>query len=254
MNCTTDVKKFLTELGRNQISHFRYQQSKLNELKDELSKNYHTCLLTEHQNMDFLFVRNTKGLFKYSPEQFMQNGLNWVSDLIQPEDFARQPKLFKDFFNLYFTIPVTERKKYTFCNDFRCLGKDGKYRWLLQEVRFLETSSNGEPQLSVSTYTDITLIKTNYNLNLYVGRYNSQGLYQIKTHLFYPHVHKGLKLSDKELKILKLISEGFLSKHIAEKLNISFNTVNTHRRNMLKKTGTKTSSELVKLARDHGII
>jgi DNA-binding NarL/FixJ family response regulator len=125
---------------------------------------------------------------------------------------------------------------------------------LLQEIHFLDINPNGEPQLSMSTYTDITYMKTNNNLNLYIGKYHPNGQYQIENHFTYPPKPKELNLSNKELKILKLNSEGFLSKHIAEKLNISFHTVNTHRRNMLKKTGTYTSSKLVKLARDNGMI
>ncbi|MGF1639072.1 MAG: response regulator transcription factor [Cyclobacteriaceae bacterium] len=52
----------------------------------------------------------------------------------------------------------------------------------------------------------------------------------------------------------KLISDGFVSKQIAEKLHISFNTVNTHRQNMLTKTNTSNSSELVNYTRQCGII
>ncbi len=44
-------------------------------------------------------------------------------------------------------------------------------------------------------------------------------------------------LSDRELEVLEWIVEGLSSKMIAEKLNISMDTVETHRRNILKKTG-----------------
>jgi len=53
------------------------------------------------------------------------------------------------------------------------------------------------------------------------------------------------KLTRRELQITKLIIEGFTNKEIALKLNISFNTVRTHHRNILKKTNSKCINSLV---------
>lgn len=53
------------------------------------------------------------------------------------------------------------------------------------------------------------------------------------------------KLTRRELQITKLIIEGFTNKEIATKLNISFNTVRTHHRNILKKTNSKCINSLV---------
>lgn len=52
------------------------------------------------------------------------------------------------------------------------------------------------------------------------------------------------QLTNRETEILKLIVQGFLNKEIAEKLNISLNTVLTHRKNIIAKTGIKTVSGL----------
>lgn len=56
-------------------------------------------------------------------------------------------------------------------------------------------------------------------------------------------------LSKRETEILKLILQGNKSKDIAVKLFLSVNTVNTHRRNILKKAGVKSAIELVKILR-----
>lgn len=52
-------------------------------------------------------------------------------------------------------------------------------------------------------------------------------------------------LSEREFEILKLVEQGYTSEKIAEKLFLSTNTVNTHRCNMLKKTGKDSISELI---------
>ncbi len=54
-------------------------------------------------------------------------------------------------------------------------------------------------------------------------------------------------LSPRERDILILVLEGKSSEDIAESLFISVNTVNTHRRNILRKTGAKSAIELFRI-------
>jgi DNA-binding NarL/FixJ family response regulator len=56
------------------------------------------------------------------------------------------------------------------------------------------------------------------------------------------------KLTLREIEIVKLVSLGITAKEIAEKLLISNHTVNTYRKNILKKLNVKNSSELVMFA------
>lgn len=55
----------------------------------------------------------------------------------------------------------------------------------------------------------------------------------------------GNPLSDREFEVVKLIAEGFTSEQIADKIFLSVHTVNTHRRNILAKTGRQTISEVI---------
>lgn len=55
-------------------------------------------------------------------------------------------------------------------------------------------------------------------------------------------------LTSREKDILSLISGGFSSNEISDKLNISLNTVDTHRKNIRKKLNMKSHSELIKFA------
>lgn len=55
-------------------------------------------------------------------------------------------------------------------------------------------------------------------------------------------------LTDREAEILQLICEELSSEQIAQKLNISKRTVDTHRQNIYEKTGCKTIISLIKFA------
>jgi len=56
------------------------------------------------------------------------------------------------------------------------------------------------------------------------------------------------KLSNKQLEVFRLIGRGFKTGVIAKKLNISVNTVESHRRYIKEKLGLKSSAELTRLA------
>lgn len=59
-------------------------------------------------------------------------------------------------------------------------------------------------------------------------------------------------LSERELDVLALLAQGMSSKDIAAKLNIAVNTVNTHRKNISKKTGMKSVAALAVYATLNG--
>lgn len=61
-------------------------------------------------------------------------------------------------------------------------------------------------------------------------------------------------LSQRETEITTLIAKGMTSKEIATKLFLSPHTINTHRKNIMKKLGVKSTSELVLYAVNVGLI
>lgn len=56
------------------------------------------------------------------------------------------------------------------------------------------------------------------------------------------------KLSDREMEVLTLVSEGQTTKEIADQLFVSARTVETHRVNMMKKLKVQNTAELIKKA------
>ncbi len=62
------------------------------------------------------------------------------------------------------------------------------------------------------------------------------------------------ELSPREAEVLKLVAQGLINKEIAERLNISVNTVLSHRKNLTAKLGIKTVSGLSFYAMMNGYI
>jgi DNA-binding CsgD family transcriptional regulator len=67
-------------------------------------------------------------------------------------------------------------------------------------------------------------------------------------------IERNKDLSAREIDVLKLVAQGNINKDIADKLNISLNTVLTHRKNITAKLGIKTVSGLTFYAIMNGLI
>ncbi len=57
-----------------------------------------------------------------------------------------------------------------------------------------------------------------------------------------------IRLSVRELEVIKLISEGYTNAQIAEKLYLSSHTINTHRKNIMAKLGVNNTAAIVMYA------
>lgn len=62
------------------------------------------------------------------------------------------------------------------------------------------------------------------------------------------------ELSDREREVLVLVAQGLSSKEIADKLNISIHTVNSHRKNITRKTDIKSVAGLAVYATLHNMV
>jgi DNA-binding NarL/FixJ family response regulator len=69
-----------------------------------------------------------------------------------------------------------------------------------------------------------------------------------------PQEKIAVTLTKKEIEVLELVKDGYLSKEISTKLHISLHTVNTHRQKVLGKLGVNNSMEAVMLATKLGLI
>ena len=66
--------------------------------------------------------------------------------------------------------------------------------------------------------------------------------------------HRKGRLSNREREVLQAVAEGFSTKQIAEKLDVSVKTIEAHRANLMKKLEAKSAVELTRCAYEMGII
>ncbi len=210
----------------------------------------------------------------YGQEYFIKSGVDALRSIVHPEDMNNIIMILSEVIREY-KINITRGKS----NDspkvatyhFRAKHSNGQLIPVDQKVFILSLDENGMPDLIFSIIMPkLTSLKQDLNDELLNGqrekllclleylRIRGNNLTRLldfneKNYLESPleittHLNPVRDVSIREKEVLKLISEGLASKEIAEKLGISFHTVESHRKNLLEKFGAKNSAELIKAA------
>jgi DNA-binding CsgD family transcriptional regulator len=144
---------------------------------------------------------------------------------------------------IYEVIGKENVMNYKSSYSFRSRMKDGSYRMLNHQAIVLTTDEYGGHGKAINIHTDIDhLTKTNRNTISLIGLKNNPSYTDIKISF------KGdqfTAFSNREIEILKFLSEGHSTAEIANLLGISEHTVKTHRKNIHKKSACKNTAELI---------
>ena len=90
--------------------------------------------------------------------------------------------------------------------------------------------------------------------NPYISHKISANMLKNLNHAHISDEKTEVDLSSRELEILNLIAEGFTNTEIADKIFTSKRTVETHRKNLIDKTGAKNTAALIKFSIVNGIL
>lgn len=129
---------------------------------------------------------------------------------------------------------------------------DGIYIHLLQQAVAVEADMNRKPLLFLSYLYDITHLKKDPSANLIVAAEEELQMWDYNFHK--KELEQVKRLTIQEKKVLTLLALGKQSKEIGDELNISPHTVDTHRRNLLKKTNCLDSTALVSYLKMVGLV
>jgi DNA-binding CsgD family transcriptional regulator len=187
-------------------------------------------------------------IFGFNISEAHEEGNEYFDKKVHPDDFFNAMKIASYFLKLAFSLPIEERKDYKLINDYRIKNAEDKYIRVIEQFQALELDKHGNIWLALcvmdlSPNQDISLPLQNKVINFKAGE-----LYH------FPDSFKEVSLSKREKEILSLISDGLISKEIADNLFISVHTVNTHRQKILEKLDVANSHEAIKLAKSYGLI
>ncbi len=210
---------------------------------------YYTLNVTNsrisHYNNDILHLHGLKKL---------PNHLKDIIDLIHPDDieFVRAAENWTLIKMKEIGYEHQMSLKMGYC--FRMKVNDGSYQLFHHQAIHTLKNDKGQLVQAFNIHTNINHISQHNNYIATLTHINHQkNFYQF--HFQNEHPPQTIeRLSKRELEILVLLSKGYSNQSISELINISYHTVRTHRKNILKKTYTKNGSELVKKCVEMGYL
>ena len=197
---------------------------------------------------------STNNLLGIAPQDF---SLKKMFSIVHPDDleFVMKCEDIVAYF-LKNCIPVEKMTKYKISYCLREKTADRGYRLFLLQTITIKTTESGALLKVFGSQTDISHITTKNNHKLsFIGLDGEPSILEIDvfnksvldnyTPFNISKKKTEIPFTKRELEIIKQLALGTTTQEIAEKLFIAKNTVETHRRNILSKTESKNTTELV---------
>ena len=209
------------------------------ELEEITENNNQFFFIADMLRMKIEFTSlGSRRMLGIEPEEFSSYHLK---EATHPDDLARQGLSQAQLFKITHELAVPKKGEMLFSSTFRIRNTTGNYSKRLIQAYFFYTMAPVQAVYLLDVQTDIDWFKKmKHGYHYYLGndlrffRYPDEAL-----------LMTGNILSDREFEIIRLIHSGLNSEQIGERLFLSKYTVDTHRRNILEKTGKANISDLI---------
>ena len=206
--------------------------------------------ILDYTQRKYVYASSNMRLFVDHPiSKFLDGGLDFGWNIFQKDDLkVYGENVLQENLKFLKNTPIRNHSDFLFTCNYRVRNKKGEYRQIRQQSTFLKSTEDGMPLATIgflydiSAYTNKTKIIHTIEPLSHDKKLKST---LVLNNTYFPNEADSL-LSQREVEVLKWICEGSPSKVIADKLNISLYTINSHRRSILEKTGSKNLVDLIR--------
>ena len=171
-------------------------------------------------------------------------------EAVHPEELYRNTNGWAKLLKMANDLIISKKAHSLLSVNMKMLNPQGTYSEILFQCKLFNKKTPKKKVCVLVVLTNIDSFKMKkHGYHYYIGNDMSYFRYPDKELL-----HMGNDLSNREFEIIRMIEQQMSSKQIAEKLFLSIYTVNTHRSNILKKTGKIQISDLIYDFRERGLL
>ncbi|KIC63029.1 response regulator transcription factor [Chryseobacterium taiwanense] len=170
-----------------------------------------------------------------------------IIDLIHPDDLAFVMEAETWTLEMYKEIGFEHQMQLKSGYSFRMKTKENVYEMFHHQAIHTLKDQNGKLLETINIHTNIQHLSQENNYVVTVSGIGTRHDFHQKTlrpELFALNITD--RLTKRELEVFVLLIKGYSDKEIAETIVISYHTVRTHHKNILKKTKSRNSKELIK--------
>ncbi|WP_298238455.1 LuxR C-terminal-related transcriptional regulator [uncultured Algibacter sp.] len=202
--------------------------------------------ITNTQDLSFEYIsKNMTACLGLDKQELQIKGMRYLWSRMHPDDLDKWLKALNELMNFTINeISVNDRGKMSYTWNYRLKNGKDEYVNVVQNTTPLEFDSKDKPVIGLAHYTVLSG-SLEMQISASAKLLNSNNEYE--TVYFNNFSQKLLTggISNRERDVIRLLVLNYSSKDIAKKLNISPNTVDTHRRNILKKLKISSTGELI---------
>jgi DNA-binding CsgD family transcriptional regulator len=191
----------------------------------------------------------------YSPEE-MPN-LEWVTTVIHPDHLPLFNAYTEKGMRFATQLSAERKKRSVISHCFKCLhGKRKEYFWLYQQLPLSGIDQNGALLYSITLMSDVTHLHGHDDQPTWsiIERMDDGSYKYLIGSEIRGAVAPVIAFTSRELEVLDLSAMGFNAREIAGRLNVSYETIVTHRKNIIRKSKSKNISEAVASALNAGYL
>ena len=201
----------------------------------------------DYRNLSLgFFTGNVEEISGYPESMFRSKGMETSFTMIHPDDREELFKFQKIVFETFHQLSLSEKHRFEFSYTTRWVHyKTQEVFWMMGRVKpyLIDSAGNFAMDLHIIVKLQTQPKTKGYDWNYSYVKDDGTRIFVSKN----SPENRTISLTKKEKEIVKLILEGLESKEISAKLNISFNTVSTHRKNILRKLGARNVGEMIKI-------
>lgn len=193
-----------------------------------------------HPNLKYV-SSNCQDVLGYSASHFQMLTVFDFFKLVHPEDL----KGLQQCFNFINVSEPYDPETHRFILYYRFKDKTGKYLKIRDEKLAIK-NENGK-YVYFTIFRKLAADEKFFNVKLDINQYRKGNI--VRVYSYNPRQLDRI-ITPRQNDIIKLIMGGFSNQEIADRLNLSINTVKNHKQLLFRRTNVRSSVELARYARD----
>lgn len=243
-----DIQRFF--FGKNTVqslSETEYAQSLnyLDTLRAVSRLTYKSMYVIDYQRKAFEYVSdNSLFLCGHTPQEVTDLGYAFYFRHVSPEDLEMLIKVNETAFNFFDRTPLHERKNYSISYDFTLIHGPEKIL-VNHKLTPIFTTAQGK------IWKALCLVSLSPNAssgNIILSKAGEDSFWKLDITSWEWSKSEKIKLTDRELQILRLHAQGLPISQIADYLFVSVDTVKFHRHKLFEKLQVKNITEALAFA------
>jgi DNA-binding CsgD family transcriptional regulator len=182
---------------------------------------------------------NCRHIFGFEKEEFQSFKVQDFFARIHAEDVEGLQQCFQFINSAEPYDPVTHR----FVFYYRFKDKAGSYLHLRDEKLAIESETG--KYIYFTMFKNISHAEKFFHVKVDILQYSKRDV--MKVYTFDPR-HTDHSITPRQSEIIKLLIKGFTTQEIADRLNVSVNTIKNHKQVLFRKVNVKSSVELINFA------